>query len=60
MPMLSLVVGQQTVPLIFIQEVSQMKLDKEEKWAKSRILFFFLSLANEEVYNLGLSILKGL
>lgn len=37
-----------------------MKLDKEEKWAKSRILFFFLSLANEEVYNLGLSILKGL
>lgn len=60
MPMLSLVVGQQTVPLIFIQEVSQMKLDKEEKWAKSRILFFFLSLANEEVYNSGLSILKGL
>lgn len=58
--MLSLVVGQQTVPLIFIQEVSQMKLDKEEKWAKSRILFFFLSLANEEVYNSGLSILKGL
>ena len=27
-----------------------MKLGREEKWAVKRILFFFSSLANEEVY----------
>lgn len=38
------------MPQIFIQEVPQMKLGREEKWAIKRILFFFSSLANEEVY----------
>lgn len=37
-----------------------MKLDREEKWAKRRILLFFSSLASEDVYTQGLSILKGL
>lgn len=49
-----------TATILFIQEVPQMKLDREEKWAKRRILLFFSSLASEDVYTQGLSILKGL
>ena len=55
---ISLAVGQQTVPPIFIEEVPQMSMDRRHQPAKGKTLFCS-SLAYKQVYTPGLFILKG-